>query len=75
MSWVPFSILILLYNFRFRCTVIFVPDLECDFVAFDGFLLLSSAWLHDESAIFMEMPTHLLLLRYSRYFISSKMLK
>ena len=46
-----------------RCTVVFVPDLECDFLAYDGFVLLSAAWLHDDSAVFLEMPAHLLLLR------------
>mgnify|MGYP003387519034 FL=1 len=49
--------------------MVFVPDLEGStggsggFLSYDGFLLVSSSWLHDDSSIFIEMPAHLLLLR------------
>jgi hypothetical protein len=33
-------------------------------MAYDGFVLVNSSWLHDDTAIFMEMPAHLVLLRY-----------
>lgn len=46
-----------------RCTIIFVPELDSDFLSFDGFFLINSNWLLMESFIYLETPAHLLILQ------------
>ena len=46
---------------------IFVYDLGTDFIAYDGFTLVDARFLHGESEVQMETPTHLMLLQAYLY--------
>mmetsp|Transcript_7413 Transcript_7413/g.11017 ORF Transcript_7413/g.11017 Transcript_7413/m.11017 type:complete len:1611 (+) Transcript_7413:76-4908(+) len=50
-----------------RCYIVFVPDMDCNYMSFDGFLCLSYRWMHNDSCIYMEMPSHLNLLQAYLY--------
>lgn len=50
-----------------RCTIICVPDLECDFLSYDGLFCVSSKWLHGDNCIYMETPCHINLLHAYLY--------
>jgi hypothetical protein len=46
-----------------KCAIVFLPELDADFLSFDGFFLLNSTWLHTDSFIYLETSAHLLLLQ------------
>lgn len=45
-----------------KCSIIFVPELDVDFLSFDAFFLICSDQLHSDSFIYLETSSHLLLL-------------
>ena len=50
-----------------RCTIVCIPDLECNYLSFDSFFCIDYKWLYSHSAIYMEGPCHLLLLQAYLY--------
>jgi hypothetical protein len=50
-----------------RCTIICIPDLECDFLSYDGLLCVNAKWLHGDNCIYMETPCHINLLHAYLY--------
>lgn len=50
-----------------RWLQIYVPNLGCDFIAFDGFSLIDAKYLHDNHELFAETPHHLMQMRSYLY--------